>query len=165
MSPKTYPHGMLEITLVTMGNKMPDWVNQATSTFTKRLSDTFQFKLIEIPLIRRQHAHEQARILEKEAVKLQEAIPKGAYLIALDAKGKKFSSEALATHFEKLHHKASHLCFVIGGPEGLPQALLQKSQERWSLSDLTLPHPLARVVLLEALYRSWSILNNHPYHK
>ncbi len=156
---------MLEITLIAMGNKMPAWVTDATTEFTKRLKEAFKFNLIEIPLLRRTHAHNLSHVLEKEALKLQQALPKNTYLIALDAKGQVFSSEKLAAHLGKLQHITGHICFVIGGPEGLPQTLLAQSHECLSLSNLTLPHPIARVVLLEALYRSWSILNNHPYHK
>lgn len=156
---------MLEITLIAMGNKMPAWVTEATNEFTKRLREAFKFNLIEIPLMRRSHTHNVARVLEKEALLLDNAIPKQAYLIALDAKGRAFTSETLAQNIGKLQLITPHICLVIGGPEGLPKSLLTKAHERWSLSNLTLPHPIARVVLLEALYRSWSIQNNHPYHK
>ncbi len=156
---------MLEITLIAMGDKMPAWVVTATHEFSKRLKEAFKFNLIEIPLLRRTHASHLSHILEKEANKLHQTLPKGAYLIALDAKGKSFTSEALATQLEKLQHITGHICFVIGGPEGLPHSLLSESKLRLSLSELTLPHPIARIVLLEALYRSWSIQNNHPYHK
>jgi 23S rRNA (pseudouridine1915-N3)-methyltransferase len=156
---------MLEITLIAMGNKMPAWIIDASNEFTKRLREAFKFNLIEIPLLRRTHTHQLPKILEKEAEKLQLALPKHAYLIALDAKGRTFTSEKLAQHLSKLQHITGHICFIIGGPEGLPQNLLTQSHEQLSLSQLTLPHPIARVVLLEALYRSWSILNNHPYHK
>ena len=156
---------MLEITLIAMGNKMPTWVTEASTEFTKRLREAFKLHLIEIPLLKRGSPHELARILDKEATRLNTTIPPDAHLIALDLSGTTFSSENLAKHLGHLQHITSHLCFVIGGPEGLPQSCLRASRERWSLSTLTLPHPLARVVLLEALYREWSILNNHPYHK
>lgn len=156
---------MLEITLIAMGNKMPSWVTDASAEFIKRLNEAFKLHLIEIPLLRRGHTHDVTRVLEKEAERLHRAIPSNAHLIALDLSGRTFSSEHLAEHLNHLQHITSHLCFVIGGPEGLPASCLQQSRERWSLSTLTLPHPLARVVLLEAIYRAWSILNNHPYHK
>lgn len=156
---------MLEITLIAMGNKMPAWVSQASQEFIKRLGESFKLNLIEIPLLRRGHTHDLTRILEKEASRLHAAIPRDAHLIALDLAGKKFSSEQLSVHLNHLQHITSHVCFIIGGPEGLPKNCLTLSRERWSLSTLTLPHPLARVVLLEALYRAWSILTNHPYHK
>lgn len=156
---------MLEITLIAMGNKMPGWVTEASEEFIKRLGEAFKLHLIEIPLLRRGHSHDLTRVLEKEATRLHAAIPRDAYLIALDLTGKTFSSEHLSVHLNHLQQITGHLCFVIGGPEGLPKSCLAQSRERWSLSTLTLPHPLARVVLLEALYRAWSILMNHPYHK
>jgi 23S rRNA (pseudouridine1915-N3)-methyltransferase len=156
---------MLKITVITLGNKMPDWVNQGTNDYAKRFNDGIQLKLIEIPLIRRSKSSDFARIMEKEAALIKEALPLGARLIALEIGGKSYSSEELALKITQLQHTASHLCFLIGGPEGLSQETLMLCNERWSLSKLTLPHPLVRIVLLETLYRAWSIINNHPYHK
>ncbi len=156
---------MREITLIAMGNKMPAWVTEASREFIKRLHEQFKFKLIEIPLLRRTTPHQLPNILEKEADKLLQALPKDAHIIALDAKGKHFTSEQFANHLSQLQDIKSHLCFVIGGPEGLPDVLRTRSNELLSLSKFTFPHPIARIVLLEALYRAWSILNNHPYHK
>ncbi|MBA2651413.1 MAG: 23S rRNA (pseudouridine(1915)-N(3))-methyltransferase RlmH [Tatlockia sp.] len=156
---------MFKITLISCANKMPAWVNTAVSEFSKRLQDFASINLIEIPLSKRGKSTDLSRILEKEAALMSAAIPSGARIIALDISGESFSSEKLAAKLELLQQISSHLCFLIGGPEGLAQTLLDRSHERWSLSQLTLPHPLVRVVLLEALYRSWSIIHNHPYHK
>ncbi|KTD82324.1 rRNA large subunit methyltransferase [Legionella waltersii] len=144
---------------------MPDWVNQGTHDYTKRLSDGIQVKLVEIPLIKRNKASDLNRILEKEALIIVENIPNNCHLIALDVYGKEFNSEEMATRITQLQNVSSHFCFIIGGPEGLSPDVLNRCHERWSLSKLTLPHPLARIVLVEALYRAWSIINNHPYHK
>lgn len=92
-------------------------------------------------------------------------MPNGARIIALEIEGKAFSSEELAMKITQLQQISSHLCFLIGGPEGLSSEILSYCDERWSLSKLTLPHPLVRIMLLETLYRAWSIMNNHPYHK
>ncbi len=156
---------MLKITVITLGNKMPDWVNQGTHDYAKRFNDGIQLKLIEIPLIRRSKSSDLTRIMEKEASLIKEALPTGARLIALEIGGKSYSSEELALKITQLQQTASHLCFLIGGPEGLSQETLKLCNESWSLSKLTLPHPLVRIVLLETLYRAWSIINNHPYHK
>lgn len=156
---------MLKITLVACGNKMPSWVNDAVSEFSKRLQDYAHFNLIEIPLAKRGKSSDLKRILEKESALIAAAIPNGAHLIALDLKGDTFSSEKLALKLEQLQQIRSHLCFLIGGPEGLLPGLLARANEHWSLSQLTLPHPLVRIVLLETLYRAWSIIHNHPYHK
>jgi 23S rRNA (pseudouridine1915-N3)-methyltransferase len=156
---------MLKITIITLGNKMPDWVIQGSNDYTKRFNDGIQVKITEIPLLRRSKSSDLARILEKESSLIKEALPHGARLIALDIEGKAFSSEDLALRMTQLQQISSHLCLIVGGPEGLAPEILNLCQERWSLSKLTLPHPLVRIILLETLYRAWSIINNHPYHK
>lgn len=156
---------MLKITVITLGNKMPDWIVQGSNDYAKRFNDGIQLKIIEIPLIRRSKSSDLSRILEKESSLIKEALPHGARLIALDIEGKTFSSEQLAVKITQLQQIASHFCFLIGGPEGLSNELITLCDERWSLSKLTLPHPLVRIILLETLYRAWSIINNHPYHK
>ncbi len=156
---------MLKITLVTMGNKMPIWVQQAVMEYAKRLQDAVALSIIEIPLIRRGKSTDLSRIMEKEMILMSAAIPNQARIIALDLAGESFNSEQLATKIDKLQQITSHLCFLIGGPEGLSDTLLARSHERWSLSKLTLPHTLVRITLLEMLYRAWTILHHHPYHK
>lgn len=141
----------LKITVITLGNKMPSWVNEAVKEFSKRLSRFCVLSLTELSVTKEDH--------------LIDFIPNGAHRIALDIQGKTFHSENLATHIEQLQQQSSHWCFLIGGPEGLPVEVLETCSERWSLSALTLPHMLARIVLLEALYRSFTILTHHPYHK
>jgi 23S rRNA (pseudouridine1915-N3)-methyltransferase len=156
---------VIKITVVSCGSKMPSWVNEATSEFSKRLQEYACFNLIEIPLCKRGKSSNLIRILEKEAALMSAAIPSGARVIALEIGGEIFSSESLAAKIEHLQQISSHLCFLIGGPEGLAKTLLAVANESWSLSSLTLPHPLVRIILLETLYRAWSIIHNHPYHK
>lgn len=156
---------MLKITLITLGNKMPDWVSQGTNEYAKRFNDGIQLKIIEIPLIRRSKSSDLIRILEKESLLIKEALPNNARIIALEITGKSFSSEELANKITQFQQTTSHLCFLIGGPEGLSPEVLKHCDEYWSLSKLTLPHPMVRIILLEALYRAWSIINKHPYHK
>lgn len=156
---------MLKITLVTIGNKMPAWVDQAVKEYAKRLQDGVSLTIVEIPLMRRGKSTDLSRILEKEMAMMSAAIPTNVRLIALDITGESFTSEQLADKVARLQQMTSHLCFLIGGPEGLAAELITRSDERWSLSKLTLPHTLVRITLLEALYRAWSILHHHPYHK
>lgn len=156
---------MLKITVITLGNKMPDWVSAGSNEYLKRFKDGIQVKIIEIPLLTRSKSSDLARIMEKEAAQIKESLPTGARLIALDIEGKSFSSEELALKMTQLQQISSHFCLIIGGPEGLSSEILNLCDERWSLSKLTLPHPLVRIILLETLYRAWSIINNHPYHK
>jgi 23S rRNA (pseudouridine1915-N3)-methyltransferase len=156
---------MLRLTLIAFGNKMPAWVSQASGEFIKRLSDGIAIQLIELPILKRGKASDLARILEKEEQLLRAAIPPQSYLVALDRTGKQLSSEQLASKLAHLQQITPHLCCIIGGPEGLAEELVAECNERWSLSSLTFPHTIARVILLETIYRSWSILHNHPYHK
>lgn len=156
---------MQKITLITLGNKMPGWVDVALNEYSKRLQESAQFNLVEIPLLRRGKSSDLARIQEKEMQLMKSHIPAGSRLIALDVQGESLSSEQLALKLEKAQHQAHELCFIIGGPEGILTTLLQQCDEKWSLSKLTLPHTIARIVFIEAVYRAYSILNNHPYHK
>ncbi|MCL5271760.1 MAG: 23S rRNA (pseudouridine(1915)-N(3))-methyltransferase RlmH [Gammaproteobacteria bacterium] len=156
---------MLKITIITLGNKMPEWVVTGSNDYLKRFKDGIQVKVIEIPLISRSKSSDLARIMEKESALIRESLPNGARLIALDIEGKSFSSDELALKITQLQQISSHFCLIIGGPEGLSSDILKLCDERWSLSKLTLPHPLVRIILLETLYRAWSIINNHPYHK
>ena len=156
---------MQKITLITLGNKMPSWVDAAVNEYSKRLQESAQLNLIEISLLRRGKISDLSRIQEKEMQAMRSQIPLGARLIALDVLGESLSSEQLASRLEKSQLQGQALCFLIGGPEGILPALLQQCDERWSLSKLTLPHAIARIVFIEALYRGFSILNHHPYHK
>ncbi len=156
---------MLKVTVIALGNKMPEWVNTASKTYLNRFKDGILVKLIELPLTKRSKSTDLSQVMEKEKQDVIKHIPKGAYLIALDVKGQTFSSEALAKKIDSLSLKTSHICLLIGGPEGHTQDLLDLTHEKWSLSKLTLPHALARVVLLESLYRAWTIIQNHPYHR
>lgn len=156
---------MLKITLIACGNKMPTWVNEAQTEYAKRLQEFAHLNLIEIPLIKRSKTMDLERVFSKEAQLILQAIPVNARIITLEIKGTGYSSEKLAAKLELLKQNDSHWCFIIGGPEGLHPSVMEKSNEAWSLSSLTLPHPLARIVLLEALYRAFTITENHPYHK
>ena len=156
---------MLKLTLIAMGNKMPNWVVDGVETFSKRLQEQVSLTLHEIPLQKRGKSTDLSRILEKEMQLMRAAIPHGSRIIALDRTGEMLSSEQLAAKIDRIQAHSSHLCFLIGGPEGLHESIVAESHERWSLSKLTLPHALARVFILETLYRSLCILQNHPYHK
>ena len=156
---------MLKITVCSIGQKMPKWLNEATSEHLKRLEHKIQIDWIELPLIKRTTSSQLSQILEKEYHSIMSAIPDKTYIIALDAQGQTFSSEKLAAKMDDLQQLHSHWCIIIGGPEGLHPKLLKHAHEKWSLSPLTFTHPLVRLVLLESIFRSWCILNNHPYHK
>lgn len=156
---------MFKITIISVGQKMPAWVSEAVAEYTKRLQEFTELKWVEVPLTHRPKHCDLQKIMDKERQLIDRAIPKGAYIVALAIDGKTFSSEELAKNLGKLALITSHLCLIIGGPEGLTEHTLSQANERWSLSALTLPHPLVRVILAEALYRAHAINANHPYHK
>jgi 23S rRNA (pseudouridine1915-N3)-methyltransferase len=105
------------------------------------------------------------RIADREGDAMLSAVPNSDWVIALDVMGKRLSTEAMASRIEDLLGQGRNLSLLIGGPEGLAERCLIRANERWSLSDLTLPHPLVRIVIAEQLYRSWTIIHGHPYHR
>jgi 23S rRNA (pseudouridine1915-N3)-methyltransferase len=156
---------MFKLTIIACGNKMPSWVEEAAKDYSKRLKEYVLLNVIEVPLIKRTKSSDLNRILEKESALVIAAIPHNARAIALELTGESFSSEGFAKKFETLQLKHSHICILNGGPEGHSKQTLNRCDEYWSLSQLTLPHPMVRIVLLEAIYRAWAIINHHPYHK
>lgn len=133
--------------------------------FYKRLPGDLAPKLIELPLAIRNKNADISKIKEQEGQAILTAIPSGFKKVMLDVKGKAWSTEQLAEQLAAWRMDGSDVSFVIGGPDGLSEACLQVADAKWSLSNLTLPHPLVRIVFIEQLYRAWSILQNHPYHK
>lgn len=155
----------MNIYLLAVGNKMPDWVNKAYYEYSKRLNADCQLKLIEIAPGKRGKNADLARIKLQEGEKLLAAIPKGSLVVALEVKGRAWSTEELAKQLDGWLHSGQDIALLIGGPEGLSDACVARADVKWSLSPLTLPHPLVRVLLSEQIYRAYSILKNHPYHR
>ena len=154
----------MKIRIVAVGNKMPAWVEEGCREYSKRLPKEFAVNTIEIPLAPRGKSTSTKIAKEKEGEKLLAAAA-DSYVIALDAGGKSWSTEQLARHVDQWRMLGRDVSMLIGGPDGLSRQCLAEADRQWSLSALTLPHPLVRVVLMEQLYRAWTLLNNHPYHK
>lgn len=144
---------------------MPEWVNQGVDEFTKRMPPECKLRWVEIPTSKRSKTADITRLMQQEGEKMIAAIPKGAMVVALDVKGKAWSTEELSQQLAGWLQGGRDVAMLIGGPEGLAPACLDKAELKLSLSKLTLPHPLVRVMLSEQLYRAMSILKNHPYHK
>jgi len=153
------------IRLIAVGNKMPDWVEQGYADYAKRLPAGYTLKLVEITPEKRSKQADIARITEKEGEKILAQLKPGNLVVALEVQGQAWSTEQLAKSLHSWHEESRDVDLLIGGPDGLAPACLQKAQLKWSLSNLTLPHPLVRIVVAEQLYRAWSILQNHPYHR
>lgn len=150
--------------MISIGQKMPDWVAAGVREYSSRLPSNF-LQLIELPLATRTKSSDPRRAQAEEGQRLLKAIPAGAHVIALDPGGRTLSTEALAEQLDGWQQDSRDVVFLIGGPDGLTEDCLARSNARWSLSKLTFPHMLVRVILAEQLYRAWSILRNHPYHR
>jgi 23S rRNA (pseudouridine1915-N3)-methyltransferase len=150
--------------LIAVGERMPVWVQAGYAEYAKRLAHELFLQLVEISTKGRGQ-RDPARAIADEGAAMLAAIPKGAHVVALDGRGKPWSSEELAAQLARWRMLGSDLAFLIGGPDGLAPVALERAQQRWSLGPLTLPHPLVRVVIAEQLYRAVSQLGNHPYHR
>ncbi len=155
----------MRIRIIAVGTKMPDWVEQGYAEYAKRMPRECLVDLIELPLAQRTKNTDIAKAMEKEGESMLASIGKGEQVIALDVQGKPWSTEQLAQNLSHWKMSGTNYCLLIGGPDGLAPEALRAATAKWSLSPLTLPHPLVRIVVIEQLYRACTILQNHPYHK
>ncbi len=144
---------------------MPNWVTQGVDEYLRRMPKECQVKFIELPLGQRAKSKNIKQAMQQEEKSILAAIPAKAEVIALDVTGRNWSTEVLSEKMQDWMQSGKDVALLIGGPDGMTQACLDKAQEKWSLSSLTLPHPLVRIVLAEQLYRALMIIKNHPYHK
>lgn len=144
---------------------MASWVQQGCEEYQKRFPKHIRFELVEIPLKKRSNLHSQDRILLEENRLILSKISPGTHLIALDRKGDAISTETLANKLKDYQNQSKNLMILIGGPEGLSTEILDRADEKWSLSAMTFPHPLVRIILIEQIYRALMILAGHPYHR
>jgi 23S rRNA (pseudouridine1915-N3)-methyltransferase len=155
----------MKFKLLAVGRKMPAWVTAGYQEYANRLPRHCPLLLQEIEPGLRAHGSDPGRAKREESERLLKAIPANSWVVALDGRGKSWSTEQLAEQWEKWQQSGRDIVFLIGGPEGLDPASLSRADQKWSLGSLTFPHPLVRVMLAEQLYRAWSILSNHPYHR
>ena len=155
----------MRISIIAVGTKMPAWVDQGIDEYCRRLPRELNLQWREIPLARRTRDARAAQLMEREGEQILKAVPAGDRVIALDVKGKRLSTAGLARELSAWQMSGDNFSLLVGGPDGLSPQCLQRANSRWSLSDLTLPHPLVRVLLAEQLYRAWTITVNHPYHR
>ena len=141
---------------------MPDWINEAFEVYISKLNHDFSPQLVEIKPEKKFDSIEQKKMSEAE--KILSHLDK-EFLIVLDEKGVQFTSQELAQKLNHWSEHFKHIAFVIGGADGIHEDVLQKANLTWSISKLTFPHALVRVLVAEQLYRAHSILENHPYHR
>ena len=155
----------MKLIIIAVGNKMPSWVTEAFTDYQKRFPPEMKLVLEEIAPVKRNGKNSDEKAKEHEAKMILEALPKKAYIVALDERGKQFTSLELVVKVGVWQNLGLDVVLIIGGPNGLTDEVRNKANELWSLSKLTLPHPLVRVFLAETIYRGWSIYANLPYHR
>lgn len=156
---------LMKIHLITIGTKMPKWIQLGFNEYQKRLPKECTLQLKEIPLLKRTKNTSIENHKKIEAEQLIQSIPKNCHTIALDSTGHSFSTNELSNHLKNWMGEGINIAFLVGGPDGLDQQCLQFADKIWSLSMLTFPHPLVRIVVAEQIYRAWSLTQNHPYHR
>jgi 23S rRNA (pseudouridine1915-N3)-methyltransferase len=156
---------MLRLTLLSVSNRQPAWVDEGAEEYAQRLRGRCALELKVLPLARRTATTPVERAIHDEGERMLAAVPPGAHVVALLEKGKPWSTKELAAKLAAWMQRGAPVFLLVGGPDGLSAECVARANERWSLSNLTLPHGLVRVVVAEALYRAWSLLENHPYHR
>ena len=155
----------MQIHLISVGNKMPKWIQDGYQEYAKRLPKECELILREVPPLKRTKNADLTKIREEEGTRALSLLSKDDHIIGLELRGKPWSTLDLADNLNSWQNNGKRVVLLVGGPEGLSQACISAAQELWSLSNLTLPHPVVRVVIAVQIYRAWSILNNHPYHR
>jgi 23S rRNA (pseudouridine1915-N3)-methyltransferase len=155
----------MRIYIIAVGQRMPRWVDAAFKDYAKRMPAQCRVYLVEVRAAKRTRNADIERVLKEEGRRLLAAVPADAEVIALERRGKQKSTKKLAEALQAKLLQGRNLALLIGGPEGLAPECLKNAGEIWSLSELTLPHPLVRIMLVEQFYRAWSILNQLPYHR
>jgi len=151
--------------LIAAGTRLPDWVNQGFREYQKRLRSPLQLDLTEIAVATRRAGENPQRAMMREGERMLAALGRDDYVVALEVSGKAMSTEQVGAWLAERLRDARPLALLIGGPDGLADACRARADQTWSLSSLTLPHALVRVVLAEQLYRAMSLLAGHPYHR
>ncbi len=155
----------MRITTLAIGTRMPAWVDEGVQNYQKRLPRHIDFNFRELSAAPRGGSTSAEKQKEKEGEQMLKALPEPSRVIALDERGKSWTSTQLATQLESWLANYPSVTLLIGGADGLADSCKQRADQMWSLSPLTLPHPLVRVVLAEQIYRAWTLIQGHPYHR
>ncbi|MDP9014643.1 MAG: 23S rRNA (pseudouridine(1915)-N(3))-methyltransferase RlmH [Pseudomonadota bacterium] len=151
--------------LIAAGTRLPDWVNEGFREYQKRLRSPLVLDLIEIPTAKRRAGEDPQRAIAREGEGMLAALGREDYVVALEVSGKSMTTEQLSAWLAERLRDARPLALLIGGPDGLSDGCRARADRSWSLSPLTLPHALVRIVLAEQIYRAMSLLAGHPYHR
>ncbi len=151
--------------LIAVGTRLPGWIDQGFSDYQKRLRSPLSLELVEIPVAARRAGETPVRPIAREGEQMLNALTRDDYVVALDVEAKSMTTLQLSAWLRERMREGRPLALLIGGPDGLAGDCLARANQRWSLSPLTLPHGLVRVVVAEQLYRAMTILAGHPYHR
>ena len=155
----------MRLRLIAVGSRMPRWVEEGWQEYVKRLPAELSLELVEIPLNTRGKNADVARLIRQEGEAMLARVQPGERVVTLEVEGRPWSTEQLARELDRWRLDARTVNLMVGGPEGLAPEVCARSEQRWSLSPLTLPHPLVRILVGEQIYRAWTVLSGHPYHK
>lgn len=155
----------MKIRLLAVGTRMPDWVTAGYEDYARRLNDDVRLELVEIAAGRRTRGADLKRIADQEHEALMAAVGPQDHVVALEVGGKAWSTPQLAEQLARWLPQGKPVSLLVGGPEGLTDAARARADQLWSLSPLTLPHPLVRLLVAEQIYRAWTLLKGHPYHR
>ena len=155
----------MKLLVIAVGQRVPDWAQTAWADYAKRFAPELRLELKAIKTEPRSGGKTTEQIMTAERQRIEAAIPAGTHVVALDERGSALTTAALAAKLSQWQGQGGDVALLIGGPDGLHPALRQAAHERIRLSELTLPHAMVRVLLVEQLYRAWSINAGHPYHR
>lgn len=153
----------MKIRILAVGQKMPSWVNEPVSDYLQRMPRECRVEFVELAMAK-PRKNDNKGMRAEEGKRMLDAIPPKTRVIALDERGQSWSTMKLSNNMETWLQDGRDVTLLIGGPNGLAPECVQLAEQTWSLSALTLPHPMVRILVAEQLYRGWSVLQNHPYH-
>ena len=154
----------MNIYLIAVSSRTPAWIEQGFNHYVRRLPKKCSLRLVEVPAVSRKHG-DINKVRQEEARRILRRIPQNCRVVALAEQGKTIATKGLAKRLDTWMQNGCDAALLVGGADGLNQQCLARADECWSLSPLTFPHALVRVIVAEQFYRAWTILSNHPYHR
>lgn len=155
----------MQLLIVAVGHKMPGWIETGFAEYAKRMPPELRIELREIKPETRSSSNNAATVMQREATRIEAALPRQCRIVALDERGRDLTTVQLAEQLTGWQREGGDVAFVIGGADGLDPSIKSRAHTLLRLSSLTLPHGMVRVLLAEQLYRAWSVTQNHPYHR
>jgi 23S rRNA (pseudouridine1915-N3)-methyltransferase len=155
----------MALSVIAVGTRMPGWVEAGVEEYARRMRNELGFSIVEIAMAKRGKNVNVGQCMQREGEAMLAKVSGSDYVVALDVKGRALDTPGLANRLQHIQEQGRRLVLLVGGPDGLDPSCLQRADETWSLSPLTMPHPLVRILLAEQLYRAHSLNKGHPYHR